>query len=222
MSRAACSKSSAALAGAPRARPAPALLDATRNLRVDAQSPEGEVSGPLLRIDHDSRQTPVQLPPPSRVGGGIDARGEERVHEPDLLLVSLENLRLERRTKNRPDASSNDALQELERWLRDRRNGQQRVSRPGRQSGNPLGHQRGEVGRQGNRLIVRPAATQLASTRELEREERIPTRDLIHAPKDRSRKRHAKMHRQQPVDRPKRERPKRERPKHGADHLVAR
>ena len=94
VSRRACSHSSAADAGAPRARRPPGGLVERRSDRgVGALGRQGEVTPVLLRIVEDLRQPSMQGAPLGRLDLRIRDRGEQRVCEPHAVTLQVDDAR---------------------------------------------------------------------------------------------------------------------------------
>ena len=102
VSRTACSSSSAATSGAPLVRAeAAASLELIGDRGVRSLRREREVAGALLRIVGGLGEAPMDLVPALAGGVGIDRRAIERVDEPDLEPVHLDDAGIDRLLQRR-------------------------------------------------------------------------------------------------------------------------
>jgi hypothetical protein len=138
----------------------------------------------------------VQRPPAQRVEGLVGRRGEQRVREPQALAVELDDVRGERGSKRLVTAGQ--CRHERQGRMRQRRRCRQHVLGRSGKRDDPPGHKLQQPLRKRRRPpyskhsplpVERPA--------NLQREERIATRDGVHPPQRRQRKDHAQAAAQQ-------------------------
>ena len=181
-------------------------LELVRDELVAARRRQRQVVRALLGVVDELRQAPVQRAARGRTQVLVGGRGEQRMREADRVSVRDEDVRVERSVQGRLVAGGRADERarrvghrgyDRERLARRRREGAQAVTEKLAQ---PLWHRQRLARR-------RRRGTPAQRPSQFKREERVATRDLVHAPQRRSSEDEIETSVQQAVNRTEAERP---------------
>ena len=157
------------------------LVQRRRDRRIGSFRAESEMPCPLFGILHERRQSTMNRPPAIDVRLQRDRRCEQRMDEPDSVGLQLDHLGVDRMSQAHTSALPRRLCDETHRRLRHTRRHEQRLLRLLRQGTQSRPQQLAKFTAHGERLArLRLFAALPQRARELEREERVALRRLMH------------------------------------------
>ena len=167
------------------------------------------MSGAGLRILHELRESAVELRAAARIDRLVGARREQRMGEPDAVVLELDDVGGDRRSEAAIRRDSRRLFDQADRGLGQRRRGAQELSRLHRKLQQPTVHQLAQRIRNrqaGSRLD--PCGARAAKTADdLERVERVTSGRFVHFGEQRAGDRDPELLLHDPVQRVEVERP---------------
>ena len=173
------------------------------DLVIGAGGGDREVACTFLRIDVQVGEASVQPVPPVQRHVLVADGCEQRMRETDSLAIELENPLLHG-ALDVVDGSRGQRLQQRHCRNRERGDGDERLAHTRRQRAHPVRHDTSQAVRQRDVHAVGADRAVDERASDLQREERVPARSLVHAHEDRPRQIEPEPIPEKPVDRPNR------------------
>ena len=167
--------------GAAGERPRGRILEGIGDVVVRLEDRGGEMPGASLRILHELGESAVELRAAARVDRLVHARREQRMREPDAVVLELDDVGGDRRRQAAFGWDSRRLLDQADRGLGQRRCGAQELARLGRELQEPPVHelaQRIRDRQPGSCLDPRTRAPEAAD--DLQRVERVAAGCFVH------------------------------------------